>query len=474
MTKKSILLFVAAVFVCKIGFSQNEDMQTKLNQSPPVKFESSLKSLLSDTISIPLDDKYIEGLASCDIDNDGKDELIVLTNYDGGTQIGQLLIFNWNNNEFELIYQSQEITGYPYGIQIADINNDNYNDILVSCSGVQLFLNNSGTISFYGEITTTTPDDLFLVADLNNDDKPDLGLGSPGVNSGYSVKLFKQESDYNFIFNSELDAPDSNNMVKSFDVDNNTDTDILTGELYHGEVNVFNNNQSFIFDKSFTYKFNTRIFSIETADFDNDNYDDFIIAEAWANVHFFQNKQDTFEIMYEGSNIGSAFQSKAIDINNDNLTDLIVAAFSGNIYLYMNEGNFQFEEISANIDYVDGNYGLAVGDFDNDGNIDMAYGKDPVYIAFNVKDVFGVNSINSSIFKKVVDIYPNPSSIDLNIDNLKIGTIISIYSLSGQKLKKTIANSKNIKMNIFDLADGVYIIKISEGNETYFEKVIKK
>jgi len=168
MKTKLILSFSFVIFF--FVNSQNFDHRIGLNQSSPFKLQQIHQSLLTDTISIPLGGKYIEALSSCDIDKDGKDELIVLTNYDyyaGSPQKGQLRVYKWKDNSFELSWQSSEIAGYPYGIQIADINSDGYKDILVSCSGIQLFLNNSGTLSYYGLLSSQESNGLFIASDLN-------------------------------------------------------------------------------------------------------------------------------------------------------------------------------------------------------------------------------------------------------------------------------------------------------------------
>ncbi len=368
-----------------------------LNKSEPLKINRNQKSSLTNTLTIPLAGKYIEDIASCDINNDGKDELIILTNYDyyiGSPQIGQVLIYKLINNSFQLYWQSQEIEGYPTQIQVSDINNDNYQDILISAfGGVRLFINNSGSYSYYGILVNPSGPDDFIVCDLDNDNLKDLAIGSIFKYSGYSIQLYKENSLNSFISKGELDGTEGSNMVRKIEFDNDNMNDLLGGELYSGDIYVFKNDQAFNFTKTFNYEFNTRIFSLETADFDNDQREDFIVAEAWKKIHFFKKMQNTYEIKYQGTdNVGSAFSTKAIDVNNDNLMDLIVAAFDGSLYIYKNKGGFQFDEILAADAYSnEGNYGLALGDFDNDGNYDIAYGADPVYISFNVLEVFGLS-----------------------------------------------------------------------------------
>jgi len=474
MKTKLILSFSFVIFF--FVNSQNFDHRIGLNQSSPFKLQQIHQSLLTDTISIPLGGKYIEALSSCDIDKDGKDELIVLTNYDyyaGSPQKGQLRVYKWKDNSFELSWQSSEIAGYPYGIQIADINSDGYKDILVSCSGIQLFLNNSGTLSYYGLLSSQESNGLFIASDLNNDNKLDLAFGAPYSNSSFSIKLYKQNTNLNFTHLGDINCTNGNNMLKELDVNNDNSTDMLNVEVYSGDVYVLQYNKTLGFQSTFKYKFSTRVFNIETADFDNDGFDDFIVAEAWKNIHFFQNKQSTFKIMYKGSNIGSTFLSQAIDINKDGLIDLVTAPIYGDIYFYKNKGNFQFEEISAQTNYVPENFGLAIGDFDKDGNLDVAFGKDPVYIAFNVNLLFKISDVNENVVNENIKIYPNPIKNFLEIESPQ-NSLIEICNSQGQIIKKISTTNLKTSVDLSAFTNGLYILTARTDKGIVIKKIIKE
>jgi len=104
---------------------------------------------------------------------------------------------------------------------------------------------------------------------------------------------------------------------------------------------------------------------------------------------------------------------------------------------------------------------------------DGFYGDSPDIGAFEWRAPLGV--INDE--KSGIIIYPNPASSFLNIvldnNNTKINSV-DIYTISGKKIiSKENTESNNLRCNIEELPEGIYIIKISLNNgENYFKKVV--
>jgi len=219
---------------------------------------------------------------------------------------------------------------------------------------------------------------------------------------------------------------------------------------------------------------------MESADFDNDGYDDFLIAEAWANIHFFKNLYTTFKIEYSGSNIGSCFKTVANDLNDDDKIDVVAASFNGNIYAYENLGDFNFSEKKSPLFVSAKNYGCAIGDFDGDGIDDIAYGEDPVKIAFNVIDIFGltnhdetdVNEIKKSLNN--IRIYPNPTEEYLNIEFNKEpqNYFIELYNNIGQCVIQQKSKNKKVQIDLNEFTHGIYFLKIFNNEFNKTEKII--
>jgi hypothetical protein len=74
------------------------------------------------------------------------------------------------------------------------------------------------------------------------------------------------------------------------------------------------------------------------------------------------------------------------------------------------------------------------------------------------------------------DVYPNPTSseITVSLKTFDLSTFVEVYNTLGQLIIKKAAAEKNIKLNLSELAEGVYHVRITnEGKQLYQTKVIK-
>lgn len=92
-----------------------------------------------------------------------------------------------------------------------------------------------------------------------------------------------------------------------------------------------------------------------------------------------------------------------------------------------------------------------------------------------ITDVFTVTSINETTLENKISIYPNPANnlITLNATKEFIGTTYSIVDLVGRTILSGKINAETSTINIQELSEGIYAVKIGEKNQQSF-KVIKK
>ncbi|PJC62190.1 MAG: hypothetical protein CO022_05855, partial [Flavobacteriales bacterium CG_4_9_14_0_2_um_filter_32_27] len=71
-------------------------------------------------------------------------------------------------------------------------------------------------------------------------------------------------------------------------------------------------------------------------------------------------------------------------------------------------------------------------------------------------------------------IYPNPANDFITIENtiMAIDEIV-IYDITGKTIKTILPKTNTTKVNVSDLSDGVYFIKISNNKQSITKKIIK-
>jgi len=87
-------------------------------------------------------------------------------------------------------------------------------------------------------------------------------------------------------------------------------------------------------------------------------------------------------------------------------------------------------------------------------------------------------SIDDEILNESVKIYPNPVRENLSIDFTNIAGQIKVmlYTISGQLLKTSTMNQQSNTLNVSNLQNGIYLVKLhfTDYNTTKIFKIIKK
>ncbi|HTV06058.1 MAG TPA: CRTAC1 family protein [Acidobacteriaceae bacterium] len=149
---------------------------------------------------------------------------------------------------------------------------------------------------------------------------------------------------------------------------------------------------------------------VAVGDYDNDGYDDLYVTGVQGNHLYHNNGNGTFtDVTKQSGTGGSGWSTSAawVDLNNDGLLDLVVLRYAkwdfDDVWcgehrpgyrsyclptvfpeirpiVYINDGNGHFTEESAKIgiDAPGHGLGIAIGDYDRDGHIDIAVANDSV------------------------------------------------------------------------------------------------
>ncbi|MCD4696341.1 MAG: T9SS type A sorting domain-containing protein, partial [Bacteroidales bacterium] len=251
-----------------------------------------------------------------------------------------------------------------------------------------------------------------------------------------------------------------------------------------GILYTYLNEGDFNFTQTFIHQFSNRIHTIETADFNNDGFEDFVAGEYNSKLHFFRNEGDgEFELVFASSEDENWNETEATDINHDGKPDVIAQSYKGHIYLFKNLGDFTFEEmIYPEPDTV--SYNMTLGDFDGNGEVDIVYGINPAHVVFDVLSSFIPVSVHKQNIKKdeglsISQNVPNPfqdfTTIGLELNHSKTGVLI-IFDQTGKIIiSYPVEHLMNkIEITCESLKPGVYFYQLRADDGTSETKKMVK
>jgi len=72
-----------------------------------------------------------------------------------------------------------------------------------------------------------------------------------------------------------------------------------------------------------------------------------------------------------------------------------------------------------------------------------------------------------------VNVYPNPVKDILNVISAESIDAVRIFDLTGRVVKQATPNKANFDLDVADLSNGVYLVKLNAGNKEVTTKIIK-
>jgi hypothetical protein len=418
-----------------------------------------------------------------------------------------------------------------------DVDFDSKKDLLIAPNAKNVSENETSVLKYKNTMSNTNPNFVFetkaflqedmiehgtgsipVLTDLDNDGLIDLFVANyfsykPTLAKESRIAYYKNTGSTNnpvftFIDNDFLNLSQSGlglRMVPSFgDLNNDGKKDIILG-LENGTLCYLQNTTSGSIPTFSTPITNYQDHIGQTInvgqfatpqlfDLNLDGKLDLIIGKKTGEILYYQNKgtltAPSFELI--NSNLGNVDVSTSISpdgfavphfFRNLDTTYLMVGSLEGAIFFYDSidenlASGTGFRTISSNFLNQDKNIGgysaCAVGDLDNDSNLDLIIGQDLGGLFFLEHDsLSNLGLMNPFFTLPEIHIYPNPAydritiTSDIDLNNLEI----LVYSSTGKLVDKKIGKMKTIDFSITDYTNGMYFIQIPEfGYSTKFIK----
>ncbi len=273
----------------------------------------------------------------------------------------------------------------PQAAAIADLNEDGAADLVVTSPGedqVEIFLNDGRGNFELQEFGDTAGEPVaVLIADVNRDRRPDLITANRASGSVsvllQSVEDFSFEADENFVDGFLVDPSPRGLVAADFDGDRRLDLAVLSSSTIHLLKGLGNGQFNDFPTPSISTGPGTRDnYAIVAGNFNNDSFVDLAVSSSGGNrvVLLLGRGDGTFQTPQLFSVGDRPAGLVAGDFGRDSALDDL-AAVSGidvdaKVSLLFGTGD-SFETAATDFVEVD-SIGLAAGDLDNDGKLDLA------------------------------------------------------------------------------------------------------
>lgn len=474
------------------GLNSTNDPSTKL-------YENISNSFFEVPFMFSNNDIYNSQFAWGDLDLDGDLDLIVQGTAD--TMIDYTYLYrNDGNNQFSLI--DQNIMAFSQGkVLIGDLDNDGYNDIV--CGGLRIentydyfadsrFYRNNGDFTFTEVlILEGIMNGDAELRDFNNDGLLDYLLTGQSYSEPYT-KIYLNNDEFSFTEYQETYIQPGNILsnIVTADYTGNGELDLLVSD---SGIYIYSN------DGDMTFTLNTSsstglnesyLNDIDAGDFDNDgDIDVFLIksnsSKIYSNQSTIQNSAPT-----SPSNLISNVVDSEVILNWDFASDnespsgqltynLYVGTSSGSTDVLtpmanlntgyrkvVHVGNMQYKNEATLKNLPSGTYYWSVQSLDNQyaGSV---FAPEQTFVIDNL-------SIDEYTFNNKINVFPNPSQDELNIESkIKVNNIV-LYDVTNKEVLKLKANSTSFRLDISNLTKGLYFLKMNTDTGEDIFKVIKK
>ena len=400
---------------------------------------------------------------AADLDNDGDLDVYAGTN--------QLVIYE--NTGGGTFAAGVAASGTYTSVSVAnpgDVDNDGDVDLVVGASQDDLVVlyRNDGTGTFAAPVTLATPQfvERVLLNDLNRDSDLDLIIATNNNSGDDNLRWFPGNG--NGTFGAQVNIPTADTWtvwVNSGDIDLDGDVDLVSGNENNANLSWHENLNSL--GTSWTER------TLSTAglaagnhlsalayDADSDGDLDFAGSSGTGDsVYSFENRNvhRTASLAVTPSGIGNDPDGLAVgDINDDGIDDLVGDSVGGTVRYYLGNGDGSFG--ADNLVYSEPGTAVAVGQIDNDGQLDIAFAAaGRVWGTFNDSGTFDGNQVDTGT---PIGNYTALQIADLDRDGdgdivaiNSVGDVFAIYKNAGLSFTVQTVATGLTNLNDFDLSD---------------------
>ncbi|CAF3964587.1 unnamed protein product, partial [Adineta steineri] len=300
---------------------------------------------------------------------------------------GELNIFNGRGNgNFSLITTySSGLNSYPCSFSIADFDNDNILDIVITNNGTNsitiltkyiMYPNTSQTVYSTGESSSPI---YVSVGDFNHDNYLDIVVAnSESNNIGIFINLGNGTFDSEQLYNTSSLPQEQLIAIGDFNNDNHLDIVVVMTNAMEIMILFGYNNGTFKYGNIFSTGTDSPPDSLTIGLLNNDSYLDFIITTSTShNIGIFLGYGDgnfTEVILYQTDKSFSPNGVNIGDFNNDNISDVLITDFDhGGITILLGYSNGSFMNSIFISTENDNPAAVTIGDINNDSRLDIVY-----------------------------------------------------------------------------------------------------
>jgi len=408
---------------------------------------------------------YINDIKLADMNNDNFLDVVV-ANFGPQSRISIYLNDNAGGFSTENVISNNLYSNKATGV--GDFNSDGWIDIvaLSQFGRVTMYGNNSG--NSYTQVAIDSG--AFFPLDIKPGDFNLDGFLDFVTLGGHDIRVYLNDSLAHFNFEVIADSTEFYSICTG-DIDGDGFEDVISGS---GILYTFINDGDGSFTRVTTNE--TLVIKIitqtELADMDGDGDLDLLLyyTNTSDKVDWFSN-DGSGVFTYESTitSLANNIHDMSLgDIDNDNDIDLCLAYDqTGELVWIENLGNGSFSSekvINSNLPVVKE---TALGDFDNDGDLDVCVSANPGFF-YHLNQLLstGIEEIN----KSTISCFPNPSSGSLSIET-SILTTLTIFDASGHRVQERTIKPGMSRINL-KLTNGHYVLRFISAEGVTLKKLI--